>query len=149
MRAPTGGDVHAPAVCGDVFAPTGGDLHGLRDARCRAFRDLPLAERLKGASAGLSLSRDCGDARELHAAARYAIAQSPPIDLAGVLEVFIFTDGSAAPPLAPACSPRLGWSCVVVGRSAVGFHFLGALFHEAAGSGVVVEAGPALDSNAM
>ena len=72
----------------------------------------------------------------------YALASCPPNAPAGLGELFTFTDGSAAPPACPDASARLGWSAVCVGRCGAGYHFLGALFHGAAGSGDVVQRDP-------
>ena len=105
--------------------------------------------RLKRAGRGLRLCTELGDVSELHAAARYALASCPPPAPAGLCELFIYTDGSAAPPARPDASARLGWSAVCVGRCGTGYHFLGALFHGIAGSGHVVQNDPVGDSNTM
>ena len=82
---------------------------------------------------------ELGDVSGFHAAARYALASCPPSAPAGLSELFIFTDGSAAPPACPDASARLGWSAVCVGHCGAGCHFLGAVFHGMSGSGGVVQ----------
>ena len=104
---------------------------------------------MKRAAADLCLCTELGDTSEFHAAARFALASCPPMDLAGVECVSVFTDGSAFPCPDPSVAPRLGWSAVFVGRGASGFGFLGVLSHTAAGSGGAVEGDPMGDSNTM
>ena len=120
-----------------------------RAACCPVFDREPLAARLQNAGRGMALCTELGDVSELHAAACYALASSPPCDPAGLSELFIFTDGSASPPAGPDASDRLGWSAVCVGRCGTGYHFFGALFHGMAGSGDVVQHDPVGDSNTM
>ena len=119
------------------------------EAHCPVFRYEPLAARLQKAGRGMSLCSELGDVGELHAAARFALASSPPCDPAGLSELFIFTDGSAFPPADSDASARLGWSAVCVGRCGTGYHFQGALFRGLAGSGDVVMHDPVGDSNTM
>ena len=121
-------------------------LRGPRDARCRVFDAEPLVARLQRAGRGMRLCTELGGVSEFHAAARFALASCPPNAPAGLSELFIFTDGSAAPPACPDASAWLGWSAVCVGRCGTGCNFLGALFHGMAGSGDVVQQNPVGDS---
>ena len=105
--------------------------------------------RLQRAGRGMGLCTELGEVSEFHAAARYALASCPPNAPAGLSELFIFTDDSAAPPACPDVSARLGWSAVYVGRCRTGYHFLGALFHGVASPGDVVQRDPVGDSNTM
>ena len=97
----------------------------------------------------MGLCTGLGGVSEFHTAARYALDSCPPSVLVGLSELFIFTDGSAAPPACPDASARLGWSAVCVGRFGTGYRFLGAVFHGMSGSGGVVQHGPVGDSSTM
>ena len=122
---------------------------GPRDAHCSVFDTEPLAARLQRAGRDLRLCTELGHTGDLHAAARYALACCPPLAHVGPCELFIFTDGSAAPPASPDAAARLGWSVVCVGRVGTGYHFMGSLFHDVEGSGSVVSCDPVGDSNTM
>ena len=137
VRAKLHAGGHAPATAG---------MPG--EASCRVFDGPPLAQRLKRAGVGLALCACLGDVSEFHAAARYALSVSPPVACSAVDELFVYTDGSASPPSESRSATR-GWAAVFVGRCGSGFHFLGALFHEMAGSGTVIQHDPVGDSNTM
>jgi len=144
------GDASRACPPGDGFAVGEGLLPR---ARREVFTDAAsLLARLAKEGAGLRLCTDLGDVSELCAAARFALESSPPTDdlagVTGVDELFVFTDGSAsAPSASPAAAGTagalagLGWAVVgvVVARRSGRHNFVGALFHEAAGSGAAVE----------
>ena len=138
------------AATGAAPAPDGTPgPRGPRDARCPVFDCEPLAARLQRAGRGMVLCSELGDVSGFHAAARYALASCLPCAPAGLSELFIYTDGFAAPPACPDATARLGWSAVCVGGCGTGCHFLGALFHGMSGSGDVVQHDPVGDGNAM
>ena len=112
------------AATGDAPASDGTPgFRGPRDARCPVFDCEPLAARLQKADRGMVLCSELGDVSELHAAARFALDSCPPCALAGLSELFIYTDGSASPPLARMRLPGSAGLLSVLGVAGPGATF--------------------------
>eukprot|EP00972_Heterocapsa_arctica_P090755 13391642-Heterocapsa_arctica.AAC.1 len=114
----------------------------------QVFDGDPLLQLVIRAGRGMQLWHKVEEVPDLHPAAAFALRAWPHTWPAALEAVSIFTDGSVGP-AAPDGShgETKGWSLVVVGRCGSDFHFLGALFHEAAGSGPALD--ERSDSNGM